>query len=217
MDASDPDLKLPNVVHNFMSAESARRAGEPDWLQLTLLLHDLGKVMFLFGTPEDGQSGRADGPQWALGGDTWVLGEPVPDSAVFPELNALNPEHNASLAAPRNAPGVGLDALRFTFGHDEYAFRFLAHPANGCRLPKQALQMVRLHSCYPLHSSGEYQHLLRAGDEDALEWVRRFNQYDLYSKTDDVPKLRDLDRMWPYYAALMDKYFERGAEGWLSF
>jgi inositol oxygenase len=29
--------------------------------------------MFLWGRPEDGMSGKADGPQWALGGDTWVL------------------------------------------------------------------------------------------------------------------------------------------------
>ena len=36
----------------------------------------MGKVMFLWGAAEDGQSGTAEGPQFALGGDTWV-GEEV--------------------------------------------------------------------------------------------------------------------------------------------
>jgi inositol oxygenase len=67
VDASDPDMTLPNVVHNFMTAEAAREAGQPDWVQLVALLHDLGKIMFVWGKPEDGMSGKSDGPQWALG------------------------------------------------------------------------------------------------------------------------------------------------------
>ncbi|GAJ02539.1 unnamed protein product, partial [marine sediment metagenome] len=46
--------------------------------------------MFLWGKPEDGQIGTADGPQWALGGDTWVVGHPIPKSCVFPHFNELN-------------------------------------------------------------------------------------------------------------------------------
>ena len=52
----------------------------------------MGKIMFLWGTEEDGQVGRSDGAQWALGGDTWVLGCRIPDTVVFPEYNALNPD-----------------------------------------------------------------------------------------------------------------------------
>ena len=36
--------------------------------------------------------GTAEGPQWALGGDTWVVGCRIPDCAVFPEYNKLNPD-----------------------------------------------------------------------------------------------------------------------------
>ena len=32
-------------------------AGHPDWMQLTGLLHDMGKIMLLWGTGDDGQDG----------------------------------------------------------------------------------------------------------------------------------------------------------------
>lgn len=212
VDASDPDVSLPNVVHNFMAAEAARRAGAPDWMQLTALLHDLGKIMFVAGEESDGMSGRADGPQWALGGDTWVLGQAIPNSVVYPEFNRLNPDFGKP---NRFANGTGVRNLRFPFGHDEYAYRFLLHGPNGCKLPEDALQIVRLHSCYPLHTERAYDHLLKPGDEDLLRAVIDFNKYDLYSKTDK--KISDMEELWPYYESLMDKYFVGGAKGELHF
>jgi len=75
IDASDPDLDLPNKLHLLQTAEGIRAAGHPEWLQLTGLLHDMGKIMFLWGTGEDGQDGYdPKGHQWALGGDTFVVG-----------------------------------------------------------------------------------------------------------------------------------------------
>lgn len=56
-DASDPDLDLPNKLHLLQTAEGIRRAGHPDWFVLVGLLHDMGKIMFLWGTGEDGQDG----------------------------------------------------------------------------------------------------------------------------------------------------------------
>lgn len=32
--------------------------------QLVALLHDMGKIQFLWGGADDGQRGTADGPQW---------------------------------------------------------------------------------------------------------------------------------------------------------
>lgn len=67
VDSSDPDISLPNMVHMLQSAEGIRNAGLPDWMQLVGLIHDMGKIMFLWGDAQDGQQGTADGPQWALG------------------------------------------------------------------------------------------------------------------------------------------------------
>ena len=73
IDASDPDLSLPNLIHLLQTAEGIRKDGHPDWFQLVGLLHDMGKIMFLWGTGEDGQDGLSPtGQQWALGGDTFV-------------------------------------------------------------------------------------------------------------------------------------------------
>ena len=49
IDVSDPDINLPNLQHLIQSAEAIRADGRPDWMQLTGLIHDLGKVMFLKG------------------------------------------------------------------------------------------------------------------------------------------------------------------------
>jgi len=92
VDSSDPDVELPNMIHMLQTAEGIRKAGKPDWFQLVGLIHDMGKIMFLWGDDSIGQQGTANGQQWALGGDTFVVGCRIPDSIVFPEFNSLNPD-----------------------------------------------------------------------------------------------------------------------------
>lgn len=204
VDSSDPDTSLPNLEHMLQTAEAIRANGHPDWFQLVGLLHDLGKIMFLWGKEEDGQIGKADFPQWGLGGDTWVVGVPIPESAVFPEFNALNSDKDkAEYQGPYGMykANCGLENLLFAYGHDEYLYRMLIH--NKTKIPKEGLAMIRYHSAYPLHKEGEYKQLMTEGDEDLLDWVREFNQFDLYTKADKRP---DVNKLWPYYQSLIDKY-----------
>lgn len=215
IDASDPDLDLPNKLHLLQTAEGIRAAGHPEWLQLTGLLHDMGKIMFLWGTGEDGQDGYdPKGHQWALGGDTFVVGCKIPDDAVvFPEFNTLNPDEHDERYNTRNGiyeDGCGLDNLKMAWGHDEYMYRMLI--ANNAMIPKEGLDMVRYHSCYPWHDKGAYRHLLKKGDEETLEWVKLFNQFDLYTK--DQENDVDEDALWPYYKGLIDKYGLGGKLWW---
>lgn len=53
VDDSDPDVDIPNSVHAFQTAERIREV-HPDkpWFQLTGLIHDVGKVMALWGEPQ---------------------------------------------------------------------------------------------------------------------------------------------------------------------
>lgn len=74
---------------------------------------------------------------------------------------------------------------------------------NKCPIPVEGLAILRLHSCYPWHRGGAYRHLMAPGDEELLATVLRFNQHDLYSKSDSVI---DVDAVWPYYQTLIDKY-----------
>jgi inositol oxygenase len=202
VDSSDPDSSLPNLEHMLQTAEAIRAAGHPDWFQLMGLLHDMGKCMYLWGEEADGQIGRADFPQWALGGDTWVVGVPIPDTAVFPHFNKLNPDYG-KYEGPCGmyAPGCGLKNLKFAYGHDEYMYQMLVH--NKTTIPEEGLAMIRYHSCYPMHKEGEYKELLAPGDDDLLHWVRVFNEFDLYTKADKRP---NVDELWPYYQSLIDKY-----------
>ncbi len=204
VDCSDPDTAFPNVEHGFQTAEAIRRDGHPDWFQLVGLIHDLGKLMFLWGTPEDGQCGSAEGPQWGLSGDTWVVGCRIPDTTVFPDLNKTNGDREDSLLS--SSLGIykkncGLARLKFAFGHDEYLYRVLKNA--GSAIPEEGLQMIRLHSCYPLHQHASYERFLASGDREILDWVRKFNHYDLYTKTDTRP---DIQNLWSYYNSLIEKY-----------
>ena len=82
IDESDPDTDLPNSVHAFQTAERIR-ADHPDedWFHLTGLIHDLGKVMALWGEP-----------QYCVVGDTFPVGCRFSQEIVFSETFKANPD-----------------------------------------------------------------------------------------------------------------------------
>ena len=63
IDDSDPDTRLSQIEHCLQTAEAIRADNHPDWFVLAGLVHDLGKVLCLFGEP-----------QWAVVGDTFLVG-----------------------------------------------------------------------------------------------------------------------------------------------
>lgn len=72
--------------------------------------------------------GTADGPQWALGGDTWIVGCRIPDCTVFPEFNVLNPDQLHPVYGTEYGiykPNCGLQNVMFAYGHDEYMYQML--------------------------------------------------------------------------------------------
>ncbi len=210
IDVSDPDLDLPNVQHLIQSAEAIREDGRPDWMQLVGLIHDLGKVMFLWGSDEDGTS---QDEQWGMVGDVFVVGCALPESCVYPEFNALNPDmadarYKDSLGVYE--AGCGLDALNLAWGHDEYLYQVLRHhPEN--KIPEAGMVMIRYHSFYPWHSGGSYGQFLTDTDTRYLEWIRDFNQYDLYTKSN---KTYSLEEVRDYYAPIAEKYLGNGPIRW---
>ena len=52
VDDSDPDIELDQLQHLLQTSEAIRQDGHPDWFVLTGLLHDLGKVLCLYGEPQ---------------------------------------------------------------------------------------------------------------------------------------------------------------------
>lgn len=193
VDDSDPDTDLSQKEHLLQTAEAIRADGHEDWFVLTGLIHDLGKVLCLFGEP-----------QWAVVGDTFPVGCAFSDRIVYAEFLRENPDASDPRFQSRQGvyePGCGLRRVHLSWGHDEYLYHVLTRA--GCGLPEGALYMIRYHSFYAWHRENEYGHLLDDHDRSLLAWVQKFNPYDLYSKS---PQRPDWNRLAPYYTALIDKY-----------
>ena len=159
VDDSDPDTDLTQIEHLMQTSEAIRADGHPRWFVLTGLIHDLGKVLCLFGEP-----------QWAVVGDTFPVGCRYSDKVVFPEFFADNPDWNVARYQTECGiyePGCGLDQVHMSWGHDEYLYHVVKD-----YLPEEGLAMIRYHSFYAAHREGAYAHLMNDDDQRRMEWVR---------------------------------------------
>lgn len=191
VDESDPDTDLSQIEHLLQTSEAIRRDGHPRWFVLTGFIHDLGKVLCLYGEP-----------QWAVVGDTFPVGCAYSDQIVFPEFFAANPDSKVPEYQTKYGiyePNCGLDKVYMSWGHDEYIYNVIRN-----YLPQPAQYMLRYHSFYAAHRHGAYRHLMNKQDEEMFDWVRKFNPYDLYSKGAERPSLKDVK---PYYDDLIAEFF----------
>ena len=193
VDDSDPDIELDQLQHLLQTAEAIRQDGHPDWFVLTGLLHDLGKVLCLYGEP-----------QWAVVGDTYPVGCQFSNKIVYPEFFAENPDYSDERYNTKfgvYSENCGLDNVKMSWGHDEYLYHVMKD-----YLPKPALYIIRYHSFYAQHREEAYSHLMNEEDHKNFEWVKKFNPYDLYSK---VPVPPDAKVLRPYYEDLIAKYLPK--------
>jgi inositol oxygenase len=191
IDDSDPDTDLTQIEHLLQTAEAIRKDGHPRWFVLVGLIHDLGKILCLFGEP-----------QWAVVGDTFPVGCAYSDKVVFAEFFSDNPDqHVAAFQTPCGVyeEGCGLEGVHLSWGHDEYLYHVVKD-----HLPAEAQYMIRYHSFYPAHREGAYGHLMNKRDREMFGWVRAFNPYDLYSKSAQRP---DVARLRPFYEELIAEFF----------
>ncbi|KAI0376917.1 DUF706-domain-containing protein [Hypomontagnella monticulosa] len=202
IDESDPDTSLSQIQHLLQSAEAIRRDGKPRWMQLTGLIHDLGKLLFFFGSEG----------QWDVVGDTFPVGCAFDPRIIYAsETFAANPDSRDPVYSTQfgiYSPGCGLDNVMLSWGHDEYLYHVVKDQST---LPPEALAMIRYHSFYPWHKENAYRELMDEHDEDMLRAVRAFNPYDLYSKSDKVP---DAEELKPYYTELIDEFFPQKVVRW---
>jgi len=190
VDDSDPDTDLDQFQHLLQTSEAIRKDGHPDWMVLAGLLHDMGKVLCLFGEP-----------QWAVVGDTFPVGCAFSDKIVYAEFFKNNPDisderYNTELGV--YSQKCGLKNVHMSWGHDEYVYHMMKD-----YLPEPALYMLRYHSFYPQHRENAYAHLMDDHDREMFKWVNLFNPYDLYSKNPVPPNWAELR---PYYEDLVAKY-----------
>jgi inositol oxygenase len=190
VDDSDPDTDLTQIEHLLQTSEAIRRDGQPRWMVLVGFIHDLGKCLCLYGEP-----------QWGVVGDTFPVGCAWSDQIVFPEYFHKNPDRNVTEYQTKFGiyePNCGLENVHMSFGHDGYIAEVMKP-----YLPDEALYMLRFHSFYPWHRHAAYTHLMNDKDAAMLEWVKKFNPYDLYSKGHSKPNLQELR---PYYDELFEEF-----------
>jgi inositol oxygenase len=191
VDDSDPDTDLSQLDHLLQTAEQIRRDGHPRWFILTGLVHDLGKILCLYGEP-----------QWAVVGDTFPVGCAWAPSIVFHRFFEDNADRNEPRYKSRLGiyeEGCGLDNVCMSWGHDEYIYQVAKD-----YLPEEGLYMLRYHSFYPAHKENDYGYLMNDKDREMFKWVRAFNPYDLYTKSHQKPNLKELR---PFYDDLIKEYF----------
>ncbi|KAI0346646.1 DUF706-domain-containing protein [Trametopsis cervina] len=194
VDDSDPDTSVSQIEHLLQTAEAIRRDGKPEWMQVAGLVHDLGKLLYLFGSEG----------QWDVVGDTFVVGCKFSDKIIYPDTFEGNPDSKDPVYSTEYGvyqPHCGLENVMLSWGHDEYLYHVLKNQSS---LPEDALHMIRYHSFYPWHRENAYQHLTNASDQRALDAVRAFNPYDLYSKSDEPVQP---EKLRPYYQGLISKFF----------
>lgn len=136
VDESDPDTELSQIEHLLQTAEAMRRDGRPRWMQLTGLVHDLGKLLFFYG---------AEG-QWDVVGDTFPVGCRFDEANIYPETFAENPDSRDEIYQDRcgvYVEGCGLENVMLSWGHDEYMYLVCKEQSS---LPEEALAMIRYHS-----------------------------------------------------------------------
>ncbi|QKJ30594.1 inositol oxygenase [Mucilaginibacter mali] len=190
VDDSDPDTDLDQMQHLLQTSEAIRNDGHPDWMVLVGLIHDMGKVLCLFGQP-----------QWAVVGDTFPVGCAFSDKIVYPEFFEDNPDRYDPVYSTEMGVykrNCGLDNVHMSWGHDEYVYHMMKD-----YLPEPGLYMLRYHSFYSQHRENAYNHLMSDHDHEMFKWVNLFNPYDLYSKN---PNQKSWAELKPYYEALVAKY-----------
>lgn len=73
VDPSDPDVDFGNDIHNYQTAERCRQLlSDQDWFHLIGLIHDVGKILYMFGEPT-----------WAIVGDTFPVCHPFSRSCIY--------------------------------------------------------------------------------------------------------------------------------------
>src|SRR5436305_5722688 len=114
VDDSDPDTDVSQIEHLMQTSEAIRKDGHPRWFVLTGFVHDLGKVLCLYGEP-----------QWAVVGDTFPVGCAYSDQIVYPEFFAANPDSKVPEYQTKYGiyePNCGLGKVNISWAHDEYIY-----------------------------------------------------------------------------------------------
>jgi len=161
VDDSDPDTDLSQLQHLLQTSEAIRADGHPDWFVLTGLLHDLGKVLCLFGEA-----------QWA------VVGTHSPwDARTRTRSSILSTSCTTRISAIlRFKPGAASTTKDAGWRTSTCpgARRVYLWRCKGL-LAGRGVVHAPVSFFYAAHREGAYEYLMNDHDKKMFEWVKKFN------------------------------------------
>lgn len=196
-DGSDPDHIKAQLLHLYGAAKKAMEMKMPKWFVLTCLIHDGGKFLMEWI------------PEHRVVGDTFPhLIKPGKEEIFYEEFKRNKDWKLVSKKGPNGfySKSCGLDSMLMTWGHDEYLFNIVFDwiKQNAEYVKKTwkctalelrlMLYMIRFHSFYAFHRQGGYKSLWSKTDTKLRPYLRVFSMFDLYSKPDKLPPLREMDK-----------------------
>ena len=197
--------KLPDkykIDYSYTIKEYYKNINDWTWLIVIGLIHDLGKVLVL---PDFGAF-----PEYFSVGDIYPLGCKFQETNIFYEKKYHTYSDDFKNTDYNSLNGIykkhcGFDNIEMTFSHDYYLHEVLFKSCTN--LPNEALYIVRYHSFYAWHTPRNgirgYTNLASERDWKNLPLLKLFQTADLYSKTDTLPNIKNLE---PYYNNLICKY-----------
>lgn len=191
---------------SFRAAEKARSAGQPDWVQLVALIHNLGTVISLL----DAQTATdaEDGYNWTIASRSRVVGCVAPDRASFSEFRKLNAE-DQHFSTPEGIYDLhcGLDNVLLSWSGPEYMYNCMKY--NGALLPDEGFAMLRYFCLGDWHTHDEYKHLTNEEDEIMKMFVSEFDSLrrSALSEIDQELAESECDSLWnDHYSLIAEKY-----------
>ncbi|OAX82694.1 hypothetical protein ACJ72_02959 [Emergomyces africanus] len=136
----------PQNEHLLQAAEAIHRDDKPRWMQVTCLIHDLGKLLYFFGCA---------GPVGCLSVipsplDAPLMTEIIYTSKPFKDKPRLRP--SIGFTGQNMRPGCGMDHVMLSWGHDEYFYNIVKDQSLLLAEALDMLEAVRAFNPYDLYS-----------------------------------------------------------------
>ncbi|OWZ22181.1 Inositol oxygenase [Phytophthora megakarya] len=141
--------------------------------------------------------------EWMAKNSTWIVGERIPSSIEFSDLNELNSDHcNAEKGSGNADKHCGLENIMLPWTPDEYLYRVLC--LNTTTLPAEALDAIRFWSFKTWYEQDSFDDLCAPQDVDTKEWLSSLGKVACVSE--DMVQMINTEDELPYYLQLADKY-----------
>ena len=198
---------------SYLSAEAARNAGQPDWVQFVALLHLLGGVVNVI----EGASNSAF--DWTIPSPSRVIGCPAPSQTLWSDFRYLNVDEQKGTynSKPQGMYHLhcGLDQVLMTWTGPEYMYHLLQQ--NDVVIPEEGLAMLRYFTLLDWHTHNKYQHLANKNDRDMQPFVTEFNNIRLEAHGNYTMELTDHEcvKLWDnHYQYVVSKYCGGDSVNW---